>query len=433
MTGLQREKLARLLQAVRASNPFCRAKLASIAFDPLSDSIHLLPLTTRDELQQSQADDPPYGRNLTFPLSQYTRLHQTSGSSSGGEPLRWLDTAESWEWWKRCWATIYDAAQVGPADRLVFPFSFGPFIGFWSAFESATARGNLCLAAGGMTTLARVHYIVDNAATVICCTPTFALRMAEAASREGVALNESAVRAVIVAGEPGGNIPETRAAIEAAWGARVFDHAGMTEMGAWGFEAIEMPGGLFVNEDEFIAECVDPATQQPVAEGELGELVLTNLGRIGSPLIRYRTGDLVRLTKCAVPASIQNPIPARRDKIQSRIGEWTWCIGGVLGRVDDMLIIRGNNVFPAAIEGIIRGVASAAEFQLRVERRGAMPELTVVVERAADASAQRVEAEVGNALRDRLHFRPRVEVVEPGVLPRFEMKARRIVRGTNAE
>lgn len=416
LSPLQREKLGALLAAIRGSNAFYSRRLDGVAFDARRDPIDALPFTTRAEIERDQAEHPPYGSNLTFERGRYCRMHQTSGS--GGVPLRWLDTAESWSWWKGCWSTIYDAAGASRADVIAYPFSFGPFVGFWSAFESACDRGNLCLAAGGMTTAARLRYVLDNRAAVICCTPTYALHMAECAAAEGVDIAGSAVRALIVAGEPGGSIAETRGAIEHAWAARVFDHAGMTEIGAWGFETVDEPGGLFVNEREFIAECINPQSLAPVGDGEVGELVLTNLGRLGSPLIRYRTGDLVRMTTKPAPQAIQNP--------ESNIQNAKWCAGGVLGRADDMLVIRGNNVFPAAIEGVLRSVPGVAEFRFSVRRDGALTSLTIHIERSHAADAARLADAVRGAIRDRLHFRPDVEVLEPGALPRFEMKARRI-------
>lgn len=406
----QRRRLGELLARCRASNAFQATRLAAVAFDPLSDPLDRLPFTTRADIERDQAQNSPYGTNLTFPIERYTRYHQTSGSR--GAPVRWLDTHESWEWFKGCWDMIYDAAQITRADRILYPFSFGPFIGFWGAFEAGAARGNLCLAAGGMNTSARLRYLIDNGATVVCCTPTYALHMAEAAERERIDLAASAVRALIVAGEPGGSIPATRAKIESAWGARLFDHAGMTEIGAWGFETVESSGGLFVNENEFIAEVVDSTTGRLAADGALGELVLTNLGRVGSPLIRYRTGDLVRLTR----------VHQREDC------SFAFCEGGVLGRADDLIFIRGNNVFPTAIESILRTVAEVAEYRVIVEQRGALNELRIEIERHPECDAGRAVRLVETALGTRFNFRISVSVVEPGGLPRFEMKARRIER-----
>lgn len=409
LAALQRHKLSVVLEHARRGG-FYAAKLAGCAFDAACDPLTALPLTTRAELDADQQRSPPFGTVLTEPVEAYCRYHQTSASS--GAPLRWLDTAASWEWWKHCWAIVYRAAGLRAGDRVAFPFSFGPFIGFWSAFESAAMLGNLCLPAGGMTTAARVRYVVDNGVTIVCCTPTYALRMVEVAAEAGIDLTRSAVRGLIVAGEPGGSIPAVRAQIEEGWGARVFDHAGMTELGAWGFECAERPGGVHVCESEFVAEVIDPERGAPRAEGETGELVLTGLGRLGSPLIRYRTGDVVRLTRerCAC-------------------GRWfARAEGGVLGRVDDMLIVRGNNVFPAAIEGIVREFAEVAEFRMEAVKRGALRELVVDIEPRA-GGADDLGPRVAAAIRDRLHFQATVRVVPAGTLPRFEMKARRVVRG----
>ncbi len=405
----QRERLAEVLRAATSGRFYAR-KLAGIAFDPRRDPLDRLPLTTRAELMADQAADPPYGGVLCEPLERFNRLHQTSGTTSGA-PLRWLDTPESWAWWKRCWSAVYDAADVRPGEPLLFAFSFGPFIGFWSAFETAAERGNLCLAAGGMSSAARLQHVIDNRARVVCCTPTYALHLGQVAGQSGMRIADGRVRALIVAGEPGGSVPAVRAAIERDWGARVFDHAGMTEIGAWGFEAVERPGGLFVNEDEFIAEVLDSQTLQPAAAGEEGELVLTNLGRMGSPLIRYRTGDRVRA----------------EHGLDHRGRPLLWCAGGVLGRSDDMLIIRGNNVYPAAIEGIVREFDGVAEFRIVVARSAAMIELDIEVEPRSTEGAADVTGAIADRVRDRLGFRPRVRLLPPGSLPRFEFKARRVV------
>jgi phenylacetate-CoA ligase len=206
------------------------------------------------------------------------------------------------------------------------------------------------------------------------------------------------------AGEPGAAIPSVRARIEAGWGARAFDHAGMTEMGAYGYEC-DVQGGPHVNESEFIAEVLDPVTGEPTDEGEL---VLTNLGRLGSPLVRYRTGDRVRLAGA--------PCPCGRT--------FARLAGGILGRLDDMLIVRGVNVFPSAIEAIVRRFP-VEEFQIEVFRAGELDEMRVLVEVDGGVeAAPRVQA----ALRGGLGIRVEVVAVGSGTLPRFELKARRVVR-----
>jgi phenylacetate-CoA ligase len=405
----QRRKLAQMLEALCASNPFYRRKLSITRFDPLHDPMDELPFTTRAEIEADQREHTPYGTNLTYPIERYCRFHQTSGTS--GQPVRWLDTADSWGWFKTCWGTILRAAGVTQHDRLMFPFSFGPFIGFWAAFEGAAAMGCLCLPAGGMTTSARFKMLIDNSIDVVFCTPTYALRMAETAAADGIDLAGSSVRALIVAGEPGGSIPEVRRRIESAWGARVFDHHGMTEIGSVSFECQPSPGGLHVIESEFIAEVIDPKTAAAVADGQQGELVLTNLGRVGSPLIRYRTGDLVRMSRgtCACGGSF-----ARLE-------------GGILGRADDMFIVRGNNVFPSAVEAVVRQFPDVAEFRVHVRNDGALTQVRLEIEPTSGASEDLAER-VGLAVQTALSFRAEVQQVPPNSLPRFEMKAKRFIR-----
>ncbi|HZC77140.1 MAG TPA: AMP-binding protein, partial [Ktedonobacterales bacterium] len=336
----QLDRLRGGLRRVLAGNRFYQHKLAGrdIAALESLDAVRRLPFTTKAELVADQQAHPPYGTNLSFPLRDYVRLHQTSGTT--GQPLKILDTAESWEWWAACWETVYTAAGVSADDVVYLAFSFGPFIGFWSAYEGAKRVGALVVPGGGQTSLQRLRAIRESETTVLVCTPTYALHLAELASQEGFDLASSAVRVTIHAGEPGASIPNTRRRIESNWGARAYDHIGMTEMGAYAFTCLEQHA-VHVNEAEFIAEILDPASGQPVAEGERGELVLTNLGRWGSPALRYRTRDVVQRG----PASC----PCGRTTLTLR--------GGVLGRVDDMLIVRGVNIYPAGIEEVLRGIA----------------------------------------------------------------------------
>jgi phenylacetate-CoA ligase len=409
---VQGDALCALLAEILPQNRFYARKLAAAGVDPAEiggrEDLARLPFTTKAELLEDQAQHPPYGTILTYPITRYSRFHQTSGTS--GRPLRWLDTPASWDWLLRGWEIMYRIVGLRPEDRLFFPFSFGPFLGFWTAFEGATRLGHLCLPGGGMSSTARLRFLLENEATVVLCTPTYALHLAEVAARERIDLAGSSVRAIIAAGEPGASIPATRQRIEAAWGARLFDHNGLTEVGAVGIECPEAPCGIHVLETCYIPEIIDPTTGQAVAPGQLGELVLTNLGRLGSPLIRYRTGDLVQ------PNS--QPCPCGRSFLRLE--------GGVRGRVDEMICVRGNNLYPTAIEAVIRRFPEVVEYRVAVDRRAALAELRIDVESAPSATngiADRIE----RAIRDELLFRAEVRQVPPGTLPRFEMKARRLV------
>jgi phenylacetate-CoA ligase len=406
---LQAERLSALVAAVLPANRFYARKFAAagLAASDLRSPADLarLPFTTKAELFADQAAHPPYGEVHTYPAERYSRLHQTSGTS--GRPLRWLDTPESWSRLLDLWGEFYRIVGVTPADRLFFAFSFGPFLGFWTAFDAASRLGCLCLPGGGLSSAARLRFLVENRATVVLCTPTYALHLAEVAHAEGIDLAASPVRSLIVAGEPGGSIPATRRRIEAAWGARLFDHNGMTEVGPVGIECVANPGGLHLLETDYIAEVIDPATGSLLPPGTAGELVLTTLSRPGSPLFRYRTGDLV----CVDPELCPCGLP------YVRLG------GGIRGRADDMVVIRGNNVHPSALQTILHRFSEVTEYRVEVDRTGALPELRIDVETHDAAFALRVE----QAVRDELLFRPVVRAVPPGTLPRFEHKARRVV------
>jgi len=303
--------------------------------------------------------------------------------------------------------------DLSPRDKIFFPFSFGPFLGFWSAFEAATRAGFLCIPGGGMTSTARLHFLVEHGCTVVFATPTYALHLAELAARERIDLAASPVRALVVAGEPGGNITATRERIEEVWGARVYDHYGMTEVGPVAVEAADQPGKMYLLESEYLAEVLLPGRNSPPSPGEPGELVLTNLSRIGSPLIRYRTGDVVRLAT--------DPDPTGRT--------WRRLDGGILGRADDMIHVRGNNLYPAAIEAIIRKFSEVAEYRIVVDHSGPLADLRIEVEPKGElgCAGRELAESVGRAVRDELLFRVEVLAVPPNTLPRFEMKARRIV------
>jgi phenylacetate-CoA ligase len=413
----QLERVRQLLDEVSVHNPFWRAKLQAAGYQPGNittlDDFRRLPLTTKHELVADQNAHPPYGTNLTYPLTRYCRLHQTSGTT--GRPMRWLDTPESWDWLMGCWAQIYRIVGLRPDDVLAFPFSFGPFIGFWAAFDGAVRLGNLCLPMGGMSSEARLQMIADLNATVVCCTPTYALRLVEVAESIGMDLAGTKVRKLIVAGEPGGNIPEVRQRIEAGWGARLFDHWGMTDITSLGIEPEANPGGLLILESECIAEIINPETSDPVPRGELGELVITNLGRWGMPVIRYRTGDLVR--------AATEPCKSGLELLRLE--------GGILARADDMVTIRGNNVFPSSIEAIVRQFPEVVEFRIIIERVRAMQHLRLEIEPATALHAEALDelvSRIARSMKDRLNFQAEIQGVACGSLPRFEGKARRVVR-----
>ena len=423
LAALQLEKLNRLLAEVHANSAFYQRKLAGCPkhFSSLAE-LATLPQTSKEELQPD-AGSEPFAANRTYPTDRYVRCHQTSGTR--GRPLVVLDTAEDWRWWIDCWQYVLDAAEVTPADRALLAFSFGPFVGFWSAFDALVARGALVIPGGGLSSLARLEVMRNAGVTTLLCTPTYALRLAEVAADNQINLPELSVEKIIVAGEPGGSMPVIRDRIETTWAARVIDHGGATEVGPWGF-ADAAGRGMHVNEAEFIAEFVSVETGQPAKQGEQAHLVLTTLGRIGAPVIRYRTGDVVRpVWPTDSPPRFgegQNPAPS-----PSRQGRGTDCRfvlleDGVLGRADDMMIIRGMNVYPTAVEQIIRSFPEVVEYRLTARKRGELDELVVEVEDHLQQPKR-----IADELQLKLGLKIDVRCAPAMSLPRFDGKGQRFV------
>ena len=407
--------LNELLGEVGASNPFYRAKLANRieSFDTITAFQSAIPFTSKPEWVADQEAHPPYGTNLTYSRNRYTRCHQTSGTS--GRPMRWLDTPSSWGYILDDWIEVMRAAGLHREDRFFFAFSFGPFLGFWAAFEAAQKFGGFSLSGGGMSTETRLQAMVKNEITVLACTPTYAMRLGETATQLGIDVSALPLRCILVAGEPGGSLPSVRKQLKDLWPtATVFDHHGMTETGPVSFQCPARAGTLHINDTSYLAEVLDRETGQPVESGAKGELVLTTLRRTGSPLIRYRTGDLVELAE---------PGTCGCGRFHTALP------GGIIGRVDDMVVIRGVNVYPSAIDEIVRRSGGVEEYQVRLSEKQSLAELCLVIEVATkESQPESIAKRLAQELQRSLALRIPVEIAPGDSLPRFEMKAKRWVR-----
>ena len=398
----QLSRLNQLLDEVLPTNSFYAQKLARVArpAKSLAEFTHW-PFTFKEELAGSSRNGE-FVQNLTWPAERYTRFHQTSGT--GGRPLVVLDTAADWHWVRECWQYVIDAAGVTSKDRVLMAFSFGPHIGFWGAYNALTHMESLVIPTGGMSSVQRIETARTFNPSVVCCTPSYALHLAEVAAQHEIDVGKLGVRLLLLAGEPGGSVPGVRAKLEQTWNAAVHDHSGATEVGPWGFG--DATGtGLHVIESEFIAEFLSLATGGPAEDGEEAELVITNLGRAGCPVLRYRTGDVVRPTWKFAGAN-----------------RFVMLTGGVLGRTDDMLVVRGVNVFPSSIDHILRSFPEVVEYRATVYRVSEMDRVRIEVEdhlEQPDRIAQEIKLRVG--------LRVEVESVPAGTLPRFEGKGRRFV------
>lgn len=401
LTAHQLERFNNLLATILPANQFYADKFNGLpqkleSLDQLTD----YPFTFKGEL----AGDPSesLARNHTWSREAYVRWHQTSGTR--GRPMVVLDTEEDWLWCIDTWQYVLDSANVNRDDVCFLAFSFGPFIGFWFGFDASALRNCMVIPSGGMGTLSRLEMLKSSGATCLFCTPSYALHMAEVAAQHNIDVASFDVRCLILAGEPGGSVPAIRERIEKAYDAKVVDHAGASEVGPWGYADAE-GRGLHVVESEYIAEFFSVETGMPAAEGELSELILTTLGRHGVPVIRYRTGDLVR--------------PTWQHDGDNR---FVLLEGGVLGRVDDMMIIRGVNIYPSSIEQILRSFPEVVEYRMTALKEQEMDQLLIEVEDRLD-DPQRLAEE----LRLRLSLKVVVKAVPLGSLPRFEAKGKRFV------
>ena len=406
-SSLRWEKFQALLQRVWETNAFQAGHLPALAdcdqWAGFDEFVENCPFTGKNDLALDRQRNPPYGTNLTFPVEEYSCFHQTSGTM--GEPMAWLDTEEDWNWMLGNWDRVLEGAGVQSGARCFFAFSFGPFLGFWTAYDAARKRGCLCIPGGGQGSEQRLRSILEHEVEYLFCTPTYALRLPEVAQQAGIDLGGHALRAIIVAGETGGSVTAYRERVAQAWGKElmVYDHYGMTEVGPVAFETPGGQGGLRVILESYFAEVIDPETKAPSSTGE-GELVLTTLGRTGCPLFRYRTGDLVR----AVSKTGPDGFPTLDLE------------GGILGRSDDMVVVRGVNVYPSSVDAIVRGFEEVVEYQVIHEKKGEMSEISLQVE-APEKVARALEV----ALKEAFSLRMPVGRAEPNSLPRFEMKAKR--------
>jgi phenylacetate-CoA ligase len=414
---LQLAKLRRTVSWAKARSPHYARTLAGVDPERLRtwDDLQRLPFLSREEWMAGQDAHPPYGELPVTGPENAIRVHTTSGTS-GRTPLRALDSRKDWSWAAEMWCYALWGAGVRPHDVGYVAFGYGSFIGFWGLHGGLEKLGALTVPGGAQTTPNRLQQIVDFGATVVASTPTYALRLAQEAEATGIDLRSGPVHTLILSGEPAGSIPETKALIERLWGAKAIDTAGMTEISTIVmFEPGNQPGGCHVIEDHFIEEVVDPSTGREVPYGERGERVCTSFGRSTTPLLRYRTADLV----VKVPAATANN--GRTFDLYR---------GGIIGRVDDMKLVRGTNVYPGAVEAIVRAFDGIEEFQIRLEHLDGRDEVILLLETRPTTSEDgwaALAADLGRRLAEaheglRFHLRR----AATGELPRFELKATRL-------
>jgi phenylacetate-CoA ligase len=414
---LQLRKLKRIVGWSYERSGLYRRLYQDAGFEPgdlkTMDDAGRIPKVEKGMLRDVQCTDPfPYGQALCVPLDRVTEFRQTSGTT--GQPVYQADTWQDWEWWAECWSYLLYAQGYRASDRIFLPFGYNIFVAFWAAHYAAEKMGCEVVPGGVLDTEARILKMKELRATGLMATPTYVLGMAEAAHELGIdPAGELTVNRITCAGEPGASIPATKRRIEEAWGAKVYDHCGATEIGAWGFECADQPGGIHVNEALFLAQVEDLETGRLVeGPGRRGRLVITALDRIAMPCVRFDSKDVVEWS--------EEPCSCGRS--------FRLFKGGVVGRADDITKVKGVLLAPSAIEEVVRSFWELGdEYEVTVTKRGDLDDISLVCELEPEFCGD--QEELRERLKDRLRVTTnlgyKLSLVECGSLPRYALKAKR--------
>ncbi len=415
---LQLKKFKRILTWAYTNSVFHRTLYQDARVHPDDinslDDVRRVPKVEKSMMQPIQRKDPfPYGDALCVDLEDVCVFRQTSGTT--GQPVYQPDTWQDWEWWSDCWATLLWAQGYRPSDSVFLPFGYNVFVAFWAAHYASEKIGCETIPGGVLDTKSRILKIQELQATALMATPTYILGMADTA-RNQLHLDPAAlpITKITCAGEPGALIPATKKRMEEAWGAKVYDHAGATEIGAWGFECSSQPGALHVNEAMFLAEVEDLETGMPLTEpGQRGKLIITALDRFAQPCIRFDSKDIIEIGEDRCECG-------RTYKLFK---------GGVVGRADDITKVKGVLLAPSAIEDVVRSVQGLGnEYEVIVDKKGDADNITLKVELAedmADAAMAELKAVLATQLRLKTNLGYNLEFFPLNSLPRYEVKARR--------
>lgn len=415
---LQLHKFRRIVEWSYERSKFHRSLYDSAGFKPSDirtlDDVRLVPKVEKSMMRGIQRKEPfPYGDSLCVPLEEVTAFRQTSGTT--GQPVYQPDTWQDWEWWSECWSTLLWAQGYRPGDRVFIPFGYNVFVAFWAGHYASEKIGCETVPGGVLDTEARILKMKELKTTALMATPTYVLGMADTARKKlGIDVaRDLNIQKITCAGEPGALVPATKKRIQESWGARVFDHVGATEIGAWGFECSCQPGGIHINEVMFLAEIEDLETGEIITEpGKKGKLIITALDRIAQPCIRFDSKDIVEYSsyKCDCGRTF-------------RLFE-----GGVIGRADDITKVKGVLLAPSAIEDVVRSIPGLGnEFEVTVQKIGDMDDISLKVESlvTSDAEKKELEARLRTELRLKTNLGYKIEMFAEGSLPRYEVKAKR--------
>jgi phenylacetate-CoA ligase len=414
---LQLMKFRRIVKWAYDNSRFHRALYDEAGLKPedirTMEDANGVPKVEKSMMRPIQRKDPfPYGDALCVPLDDVTEFRQTSGTT--GSPIYQPDTWRDWEWWSECWATLLWAQGYRPHDRVFIPFGYNIFVAFWAGHYACEKIGCETVPGGVLDTKARILKIEELKATAMMATPTYVLGMADTA-RDKMKIDPVGlgIKRITCAGEPGALVSATKKRMQEAWGAKVFDHAGATEIGAWGFECEAQPGALHINEAMFLTQVEDVETGQLITEpGRRGKLVITALDRIAQPCVRFDSKDIVEFS----------------DGMCECGRTYRLVKGGVIGRADDITKVKGVLLAPSAIEDVVRSIPGFSdEYEVVVEKKGDVDHISLKVELTEEAASKAVElkAKLETELRVKTNLGYEIQIHPYGSLPRYEVKAKR--------
>ncbi|HNS16076.1 MAG TPA: AMP-binding protein [Syntrophorhabdaceae bacterium] len=414
---LQLKKFKRIVEWAYNNSPFYKKLYRDNGFEPGDlnkfEDIQKIPKTDKGMLRDVQKNPPfPYGDILSVPIEDVTTFRQTSGTT--GTPVYQADTWQDWEWWSECWSYILYAQGYRDTDRVFIPFGYNIFVAFWAGHYAAEKIGCEVVPGGVLNTEARILKMQELRCTAFMATPTYVLAMADTANKMGIdPVRDLSIRRITCAGEPGASIPATKKRIEEAWGCKVYDHIGATEIGAWSYECTSQPGGLHVNDAFFLVEIEDIETGKIIDEpGKNGKMLITAFDRLGKPCIRFDSKDVIRWANHTCECG----------------RTFRMIDGGVVGRADDITKVKGVLLAPTAIEEVVRSFPELGdEYEVVVSKAGDVDDILLKVEMSSwhEEKKDLILARLQDQLRLKTNLGYRIEVRPHGSLPRYQVKAHR--------
>lgn len=417
LMGLQLKKFKSIFNWAYEHSKFYHQLYAEAGIEPgdirTFEDIRKVPKIEKSMMRSIQGKEPyPYGDMLAMPLERVTIYHQTSGTT--GQPVYQADSWQDWDWWAEAWACLLYAQGYRDHDRLFLPFGYNIFVAFWGAHYGAEKLGCEVIPGGVLNTEARILKMQELRATAMAATPTYVLGMADTAKRKlGIdPAKDLQIKKITVAGEAGGSVPATKKRMEEAWGAKVYDHVGATEIGAWSFEC-RYQTHLHINEGLFLVEIEDIDSGEIITEpGRRGKMVITALDRMAQPCVRFDSKDVIEYA----PDECECGRTFRLLK------------GGVIGRADDITKVKGVLIAPTSIEEVVRSIPELSdEYEVVVTKKGDLDNIMLKVELAPGQqnNVETIQAKLIYQLRVKTNLGYKLEFHEHGTLPRYDIKAKR--------